>query len=208
MFNIRRLTALQDACVARWHDLPEDSRYEGLRDLVCQQLRCNFLLWHEEDKARCPAASDAQIAHVKRTIDLLNQQRNDATERLDDWIGQQLVRRGVTAPSAAPFNTETLGSTLDRLGILALRIYHLREQMEREDATDEHRERVGHKLYLATVQHDDLSRSAQQLADDLAAGRKRHQTYRQLKMYNDPTLNPYLYQASDRAPLASAPRSV
>ena len=98
------------------------------------------------------------------------------------------------AASDVPLNTEPLGSTIDRLGILALRIYHLREQIQREDATDEHRERVGQKLYVATIQHDELVRAAQSLADDLFAGRKRHLAVRQLKMYNDPALNPYLYE--------------
>jgi len=194
MFDLRRIAALQEACVARWHERPPDNPCDGFLHLVCEQLRFNFLLWHEEDKARDPAADDAEMARVKRSIDRLNQQRNDWIERLDEWIAADLVHRGVAAAPAAPLNTETLGSTIDRLGILALRIYHLREQLERTDATDEHRESVGRKLYVATVQHDDLIRAAQSLADDLLAGRKRHQTARQLKMYNDPALNPYLYQ--------------
>jgi len=162
--------------------------------VVCDQLKFNFLLWHEEDKARDPTADDHQIARVKRSIDLLNQQRNDGIERLDEWIANELARGKVTADADAQPHTETLGSTIDRLGILALRIYHLREQMEREDVDDAHRENVGRKLYVATVQHDDLTHAAQALAEDLAAGRKRHQTVRQLKMYNDPSLNPYLYR--------------
>ena len=192
MLDLRRLIALQEACVVRWHERPPDNPCDGFLHVVCEQLRSNFLLWHEEDKARDPTAEDAEIARVKRSIDRLNQERNDGIERLDEWITEDLARRGVTADPQAPLNTETLGSTIDRLGILALRIYHLREQMEREGATDEHRESVGRKLYVATVQHDDLTRAAQVLADDLLAARKRHQTVRQLKMYNDPALNPYL----------------
>jgi hypothetical protein len=88
-----------------------------------------------------------------------------------------------------------LGSAIDRLSILALRIYHLNEQVERADASPTHRESVARKLVIALAQHGDLSRSAQELADELFAGRKRHKTYRQLKMYNDPSLNPYLYQS-------------
>ncbi|MCI0360602.1 MAG: DUF4254 domain-containing protein [Planctomycetaceae bacterium] len=193
MLDILRIAALQEASVARWHDQPVDNPCDGFMRMVCEQLQFNFLLWHEEDKARDPAADDGQIARVKRSIDQLNQARNDRIERLDDWIADELARRGVSADAGAPLNTETLGSTIDRLGILALRIYHLREQLEREDVDDAHRENVGRKLYVATIQHDDLVRAAQALADDLAAGRKRHQTVRQLKMYNDPALNPYLY---------------
>jgi hypothetical protein len=199
MIDLGRVVLIQEACVARWHEQPTDEPADGFWRLVCQQLRFNFLLWHEEDRARDPAADDATIAAVKRSIDRLNQQRNDATERLDDWIAAELAHLHVAANENAPLNTETLGSTIDRLGILTLRIYHLREQLEREDAGDEHRERVGQKLFVANVQLDDLSRSAQALADDLFAGRKRHQTYRQLKMYNDPALNPYLYQAAHAA---------
>ena len=119
----------------------------------------------------------------------------DWIEKLDDWITAELERRGVAAAASAPQNTETLGSTIDRLSILALRIYHLAEQRDRADGSAEHRQSVERKLAVALAQHDDLSRAAQQLADDLFAGRKRHKTYRQLKMYNDATLNPYLYQA-------------
>jgi hypothetical protein len=195
MFSLAAVTTLHQDCIARWHSSPIDNPYSGFLAIVCEQLSYNFQLWHEEDKARSPAASDAQIAQVKRAIDKLNQRRNDWIEKLDDWITEELGRLGTVAPPDAPQNTETLGSSIDRLAIISLRIYHLAEQLQRSDATDDHRESVGRKLAVALVQRDDLQRSAQQLADDLAAGRKRHKTYRQLKMYNDPALNPYLYKA-------------
>lgn len=201
MLCLHEVTRLQEDCVARWHQQPIDNPYEGVLALVCQQLSYNFQLWHEEDKARSPTASDHEIAQVKRAIDRLNQQRNDWIEKLDDWFTEELARRGVCPPPDAPQNTETLGSVIDRLGILALRIYHLREQLQRPDASPQHRARVDPKLTLALAQHADLTRAGQQLADDLAAGRKRHKTYRQLKMYNDPTLNPYLYGAGGGAGL-------
>jgi hypothetical protein len=196
MISLDEVTGMHKECVARWHEQPIDNRYEGVLGIACEQLSYNYRLWHEEDKARSQAASDSEIAQVKRAIDKLNQQRNDWIEKLDDWFTEELGRRGVNAPASAPQNTETLGSTIDRLAILALRIYHLAEQRDREGATAEHRESVARKLAIALAQHDDLSGAAQQLADDLAAGRKRHKTYRQLKMYNDPSLNPYLYRAS------------
>lgn len=196
MLDLRRIAALQEACIARWHDQPVDNPTAGFLHTVCQQLQFNFNLWHEEDKARDPAAADSEIARVKRSIDRLNQQRNDWIERLDDEIAAELARLGITAAGDLPVNTESLGSAIDRLGILALRIYHLREQLEREGASDAHRECVGQKLYVATIQHDELVRSSQTLADDLLAGRKRHLSVRQLKMYNDAALNPYLQQAA------------
>jgi nucleotidyltransferase/DNA polymerase involved in DNA repair len=199
MISLPAVTKLHQDCVARWHEQPIDNPYEGILATVCEQLSYNYRLWHEEDKARSPTAGDTEIAQVKRAIDKLNQQRNDWIERLDDWFTEELARRGVAAAASAPQNTETLGSTIDRLAILALRIYHLIEQRDRPEATPEHRESVSRKLAIALAQHDDLSRAAQQLADDLAASRKRHKTYRQLKMYNDPALNPYLYRAQQPA---------
>jgi hypothetical protein len=182
----------QTHLIAGWHIREISNSYSGILGVACEQLRFNYLLWHEEDKARSPTASDAQIAQVKRSIDRLNQQRNDWMERLDEWIADDLTRRGVRPAEDAPLNTETPGSAIDRLGILALRVFHLREQLELPLARVEDRELVGQKLYRATVQHDDLVRSAQLLADELYSGRKRHQVYRQLKLYNDPLHNPFL----------------
>lgn len=195
MESIATLTQLhRDLCV-RWHAQPVDNPYDGLLGLVCQQFGFNFLLWHEEDIARSRDVTAERIAEVKRAIDGYNQKRNDFIERMDDWITEELTRRGVVAGADARQNTETAGSAIDRLSILTLRIYHLHEQRDRADATAEHRQNVAVKLAIALAQFDDLSRSAQELLDDLFAGRKRHKTYRQLKMYNDPTMNPYLYQA-------------
>jgi hypothetical protein len=193
--NLADITRLHRELVVRWHDRDVDNPCDGLLGIVCRQMSYNFLLWHEEDVARSRDVSDARIAQVKRAIDGYNQQRNDWIEKLDDWITERLVSLNITTAAGAPQNTETLGSTIDRLSILALRIYHLEEQRDRADATAEHRESVSRKLAVAFLQLEDLSRAAQQLADDLFAGRKRHKTYRALKMYNDPTLNPYLYQA-------------
>ena len=194
--SFNEISALHRDCIARWHEQPIDNTYDGFLALVCEQLSYNYRLWHEEDKARSPSAGDQEIAAVKRAIDKLNQQRNDWIEKLDDWITAELQRQGIAAAETAPQNTETLGSTIDRLSILALRIYHLIEQRDRPDASSEHRDSVTRKLAIALAQQSDLTRAAQQLADDLFAGRKRHKTYRQLKMYNDPALNPYLYQAT------------
>ena len=193
--NLADITRLHRELVVRWHERDVDNPYDGLLGIVCRQMSYNFLLWHEEDVARSRDVSDARIAQVKRAIDQYNQQRNDWIEKLDDWITERLAEWKVSPAADAPQNTETLGSTIDRLSILALRIYHLEEQRDRADATAEHRESVSRKLAVALLQLEDLSRAAQQLADDLVAGRKRHKTYRALKMYNDPMLNPYLYQA-------------
>ena len=198
METIASLCQLHRQLCIRWHSQPVDNPYEGLTGLVCQQFSFNFLLWHEEHIARSRYVSAERIAEVKRAIDGYNQKRNDYIEKIDDWITEELCRMGVTSQADARQNTETAGSAIDRLSILTLRIYHLEEQRDREDATPEHRQNVTNKLAIALAQFDDLSRSAQELVDDLFAGRKRHKTYRQLKMYNDPTMNPYLYKAQQR----------
>lgn len=193
--NLAEIVELQRQLVVRWHRQDVDNPYDGLLGIVCRQMSYNFLLWHEEDIARSRDVSDARIAQVKRAIDQYNQQRNDWIEKIDDWITERLAELQVEPAGGAGQNTETLGSTIDRLSILALRIYHLQEQRDRSDASAEHRESVARKLAIALAQLADLTRAAQELADDLFAGRKRHKTYRALKMYNDPALNPYLYQA-------------
>ena len=190
--DVSEITRMQREMVVRWHAQPVDQPYDGLLAVACQQHAFNFLLWHEEDIARSPDVGDARIAQVKRAIDRYNQQRNDWIEKLDDWITERLAEAGVEAPDA-PQNTETPGSAIDRLSIMALRMFHLDEQTQRTDATPQHIESVRRKLAICQVQHHDLSTSLAQLVDDIYAGRKRHRTYRQFKMYNDPTLNPYLY---------------
>lgn len=197
--DVRNLTALQNETVARWHQQNIDNPFDGLSATVCQQHAFNFQLWHEEDIARSPDVSDSEIARVKRSIDRFNQQRNDWIEKIDDEITAMLQRDDITADDGARLNTETPGSVFDRLSILALRIFHLREQLEREDVDQTHFKKVEQKIAVCLMQQDDLEASLQDLLNDIFAGRKRHRTYRQLKMYNDPTLNPYLYQARKRA---------
>lgn len=191
---IAELTKLQIDAVDRWHQRPIDQPFDGIAALVCQQHEFNYRLWHEEDKARSPSASDEEIATVKRAIDKLNQARNDMIEKVDDALTQVLCTAGVPA-SSGPINTETVGSAIDRLSIMSLRLYHYREQAERSDADDSHRAKVQQRIDLCQTQHADLSKSLQSLVDDIFAGRKQHKTYRQMKMYNDPSLNPAIYAA-------------
>lgn len=198
MFDVALVTRMQRDTVVRWHGEPVDNPYEGFLQTACQQHAFNFLLWHEEDVARSPDVGDARIAQVKRAIDRYNQQRNDWIEKLDVAIDERLRETGVVVASDARQNTETPGSAIDRLSIMALRIYHLEEQTQRPDATPEHVESVQRKLAVCLIQQDDLATALDELLDDLQAGRKRHRLYRQFKMYNDPALNPYLYQARQR----------
>lgn len=193
MIDVGAITELHRETVDRWHREPIDNVYSGFLALVCAQHERNFRLWHEEDKARDPSADDATIAAVKRAIDRLNQQRNDHIERLDEAIIHMLAECGVAPAADAPLNTETPGSAIDRLSILALRLYHMQEQADREDVDQEHRRKAIDKLAVLREQHADLSRSLGELLADIASGKKRLKVYHQFKMYNDPSLNPYLY---------------
>jgi len=190
---VSQVNQLHQDTVARWHQCDPDNPYEGLLETVCQQHQFNFLLWHEEDIARSPDVSDARIATVKRAIDGYNQNRNDWIERIDEALIATMAETGVKPQEAARVNTETPGSATDRLSIMSLRIYHLHEQLERSDVDASHVAKVGERLERCQVQQADLSNSLAELLDDLFAGRKLLKIYRQMKMYNDPTLNPYLY---------------
>lgn len=192
---VQCISALQGETVARWHvDLP-DNKYDGLLGVICQQHQFNFLLWHEEDVARGPDVSDERIAAVKRSIDRFNQQRNDWIEKIDEAFIGLLTEEGISPRESARLNTETPGSTIDRLSIMSLRIYHFAEQLERDDVDAAHRAKVQEHLHRCRLQHADLSRSLAEFFDDLWSGRKMLKVYRQMKMYNDPTLNPYLYRS-------------
>jgi hypothetical protein len=195
---VESVTEMQRATVAAWHEQDIENTYDDLLNTVCQQHTFNFRLWHEEDKARCTEATDAEIATVKRNIDGLNQQRNDWIEKIDDALSNELAELGIEPAAEAQLNTETPGSVMDRLSILSLRIYHVIEQVERNDVSDKQRQSVVQKLVLCHAQHADLSQSLAELLEDIFAGRKQHRTYRQMKMYNDPSLNPYLYKTKPR----------
>src|SRR3989304_2667280 len=187
MIDVRAITELHAAAVQQWHEQQIDNQYEDFLHIVCRQHQQNFKLWHQEDIARSPDVSDADLARVKRSIDKLNQQRNDLIEQLDDFIVRQLELLGVQAQPDAKLNTETPGSAIDRLSILALRIYHMEEQAFRTDASDEHIGKVKARLEILYEQHRDLCHSLQELLDDIFAGRMCMKIYRQFKMYNDPT---------------------
>jgi hypothetical protein len=193
MIDVAQITSLHRSMIELWHSQPVFNPSRDLLYLICEQHKFNFLLWHEEDIARSPHVGDARIAAVKRAIDRFNQQRNDATERIDDFLKREIEDRAVIVAPDARWNSETPGSVIDRLSILALRIYHMQEQVERADAEPDHVERSRQKLAVLEVQHQDLSTALAELLADIFAGRKRLKVYRQYKMYNDPALNPYLY---------------
>ena len=113
--TVAEIDALLERLVAHWHTVEPAHEEDGLSGKICDLHRFNFLLWHEEDIARSPDVTDAKIAQVKRAIDGYNQARNDAIEKVDDWLIEELARRGVVAASGAPAATETPGADGDFL---------------------------------------------------------------------------------------------
>ncbi len=185
--------------VAWWHEVEPIHEEEGLRGKVCDLHRFNFLLWHEEDIARSPDVTDTKIAAVKRAIDGYNQARNDAIEKVDDWLISELAARGIVAAPGAPAATETPGAAIDRLSILELRRYHMREQVDRADATPEHRQKAAEKLVVLDAQRDHLIAAVDRLMSEIFAAKRPLRVFRQMKMYNDPSMNPYLYKTASKA---------
>lgn len=147
--------------------------------------------WHFEDIIRDPEINPSEALTLKRRIDKSNQDRTDLVEDIDTYFRQQYSN--VKVLTDATINTESPAWAIDRLSILALKIYHMKEQAERKDASPEHINKCKDKLNVLIEQQKDLSTAINQLLDDISAGRKYMKVYRQMKMYNDPATNPVLY---------------
>ena len=200
------IVAFQQSCLALpgWpHGQPGNPRQPAaLWEAVEANHRCNSLLWAEEDLARRTRVSDGEIAVNKRNIDRYNQARNDATERVDEvlLVALGLVERASAAGDApvstpapgARLNSETAGSMIDRLSIMALKVNAMRLQTLRSDVDDAHRRESRVKLERLQAQRDDLAGCLDQLIADSRAGRAYFKVYRQFKMYNDARFNPVL----------------
>ena len=159
-------------------------------------LKCwiDTVQWHYEDIIRDPNIDNAEGMDLKRKIDASNQHRTDTVERLDDYYIS--LFQNVEVSSEAKLNTESPGWVVDRLSILCLKIYHMKEQVDRADIDDDHKIKCQNKLDILLEQKRDLSRSFNELLSEFAEGTKEIKVYRQMKMYNDESLNPVLYKKS------------
>lgn len=147
--------------------------------------------WHFEDIIRDPQIDPVEALTLKRRIDKSNQDRTDLVELIDSYFYTRY--NGVKPQADATINTESPAWAVDRLSILALKIYHMREQVERADASPEHKAQCQKKLDVLLEQQRDLSSAIDQLLADIESGRKYMKVYKQMKMYNDPDTNPVLY---------------
>jgi hypothetical protein len=199
MISSSVITGMHEETTRSWHQPGQQEAIDptDLTSLIRAQHRENFDLWHEEDKARDPEATDTDIARVKRNIDRLNQRRNDLVERVDIELLGSLQSTMESHPEA-PLHSETAGMMIDRLSILALKIFHTDEEAHRTTASEEHRKRNLSRLQLLIEQRDDLAHALGLLLQDAAAGKRRFKLYRQMKMYNDPDLNPAVYGKKTR----------
>ena len=151
--------------------------------------------WHLEDIIRVPDISPDEALKIKRRIDSSNQDRTDMVEELDDYFFEKYTNSNPS--KLAILNTETPAWAIDRLSILALKIYHMSEEANRKSASDDHRKKCSEKLEGLLTQRKNLSKAIDQLLENISKGNVIISTYKQMKMYNDDSLNPELYLKDD-----------
>ncbi len=202
MLNLKGIAALHDQLTIRWHReafetwRPSNDASDPTKvwiGLVSKQHLANFELWHTEDAARIPEATDGDLARVKRRIDETNQRRNDLAEQIDLLLLEILEPLGLPSLQA-PLHSESPGLMIDRLSILALKIFHTQEETERLNAPTGHAERNLERLQILKTQRSDLAGCLIDLWQETLQSTRRFKLYRQLKMYNDPALNPAVYR--------------
>jgi len=176
-------------------DAPINNPYhkDKLEHLLYLKNWIDNVQWHLEDIIRNPAIEPKEALAIKRRIDSSNQERTDVVEYIDSYFLDKY--KDVAPQPGASINTESPAWAIDRLSILALKIFHMDIEANRLDATEEHKITCGQKLGTLLEQRNDLSRALDELIRDIEQGKKYMKVYKQMKMYNDPTLNPYLYRS-------------
>ena len=185
--------AIKDYHVADNVDTPINNPYEfdSIENRLYLKCWIDTVQWHFEDIIRDPNIDPAEALILKRRIDRSNQDRTDLVEQIDTYFRQKYSE--IKPLEEASLNTESPAWAIDRLSILALKIYHMAEQVARNDASEEHLAKCAQKLEVLKEQQVDLSTAIDQLLEDIETGRKYMKVYRQMKMYNDPATNPVLY---------------
>lgn len=163
----------------------------SIEHLLYAKNHVDTVQWHLEDIVRDPLIDPIAGIELKRRIDKSNQVRTDMVEQIDDYFLN--LYAGIDPVPGAKLNTESPAWAIDRLSILILKIYHMQEEAVRADATPEHRSKCTAKLNVLLEQQTDLSKAIDELLTEISEGKKLMKVYRQMKMYNDPSLNPVLY---------------
>jgi hypothetical protein len=177
--------------VREWHETFVLAQTIEPWTFIEENHQWNFKLWHEEDIARIIDIEPSRMVVAKRNIDTYNQARNNAMEKIDEWILRKL---GKDFSSHLPLHSETPGMMIDRMSIMSLKRYHMQEEVVRVGATQVHQISCGSKVATLDEQIGDLSNCLKIVLEKLLAGELGFKVYRQLKMYNDPNLNPELYK--------------
>lgn len=175
-------------------DTPINNPFESgtIESLLYLKCWIDTVQWHLEDIIRDPNIDPAEALLIKRRIDKSNQDRTDLVERIDSYFLEQY--QDIQPQTDAKINTESPAWAIDRLSILNVKIYHMQKEVERTDVDATQHKKVADKLNVLLEQKDDLTTSITQLLDDYASGLRIMKVYKQMKMYNDPNLNPVLYQ--------------
>ncbi|RAV29413.1 DUF4254 domain-containing protein [Sinomicrobium soli] len=191
--------AIFEESIHKYHELDEVYQpfvnpypKDRIEHLLYRKNWIDTVQWHYEDIIRDPEIDPVDALDLKRKIDASNQDRTDTVEYIDSYFLNEY--RGVTPLPGATINSESPAWAIDRLSILALKIYHMDEEARREDASETHKAKCREKLGVLLEQRKDLSTAIDQLLDDIASGKKYMKVYKQMKMYNDEELNPVLYQ--------------
>ncbi len=195
----KRCNSIFEQAIADYHinnniDLKSENPYKNgsIEFLLYAKNWIDTAQWHMEDEVREPNIAPEAALVWKRRIDASNQERTDLVEYIDSYFLEQF--KGTQAKATATVNTESPAWAIDRLSILALKIYHMAEEANRVSASPEHRAACQKKLDVLLEQRVDLSKSIDELLTDIEAGNKYMKVYKQMKMYNDPSLNPILYK--------------
>ncbi len=173
------------------HPINNPFESQSIEHLLYHKNWIDTAQWHMEDVVRNPEIDAVEGLQWKRRIDAQNQVRTDMVEYIDSYFLQKF--EGIQAKAEAKINTESPAWAIDRLSILALKIYHMQEEVNRPSASTEHKQLCQGKLDILLTQRKDLSTSIDELLTDIQNGNKYMKVYKQMKMYNDPSLNPVLY---------------
>jgi len=192
MIDVEKILTIQSHLVLEWHNSLTLEQTDLPWKFIEENHKWNFSLWHEEDIARIKDIEDSRIVAAKRSIDSYNQSRNNAIEKIDEWILSYLQLKNVG--ESQEMHSETPGMIIDRLSIMSLKRFHMFEETIRTDASVEHRSLCTNKVSVLDEQIIDLANCLKLLFRDLELGELKFKVYRQFKMYNDPSLNPELYK--------------